>query len=407
MKKLSFLVLAILMSTISYSQTGWYVQSVPFSGSGYNAVFFLNDNTGWAAGNNIVIKTTNQGLNWTLLTNNFSISVTDIQFLNELTGWAVGSSALIRKTTNGGVNWFIGYCPECSNADDFLQVQFLNENTGYAFGDQRICKTTNSGLNWTPLTNNLIVYRGFFFDVNTGWIVGLGASAKTTNGGVNWSQNQFTNNWTSSVHFRDYNTGWITSRAGEIFKSTNGGNNWNLQYRDSNRVFTGLTFTSNDTGWAIGEKINPANRCFIMKTINAGQTWSEQQIPDTYFLDIFMRNSLDGWIAGSSVLHTSDGGSVGINQISTQVPSAYSLNQNYPNPFNPSTNVKFSIVKAGDVKVIVYDIMGREVQTLVNESLKPGTYEAAFDGSALNSGVYFYKLITNGFTETKRMILIK
>jgi hypothetical protein len=62
---------------------------------------------------------------------------------------------------------------------------------------------------------------------------------------------------------------------------------------------------------------------------------------------------------------------------------------------------------AGDVKLVVYDVQGREVQTLVNEKLQPGTYEAAFDGSSLNSGVYFYKLITNGFTETKKMLMIK
>jgi len=89
------------------------------------------------------------------------------------------------------------------------------------------------------------------------------------------------------------------------------------------------------------------------------------------------------------------------------VPATYSLLQNYPNPFNPITNVKFSIVNSGDVKLVVYDIQGREVRTLVNESLKPGTYEAAFDGSALNTGVYFYKLITNTFSETKKMLLIK
>ena len=70
-------------------------------------------------------------------------------------------------------------------------------------------------------------------------------------------------------------------------------------------------------------------------------------------------------------------------------------------------NVQFSMCNAGNVKLVVYDIQGREVQTLVNERLQPGTYEARFDGSSLNSGVYFYKLTTDGFTETKRMILIK
>jgi hypothetical protein len=98
---------------------------------------------------------------------------------------------------------------------------------------------------------------------------------------------------------------------------------------------------------------------------------------------------------------------VSINNISTEIPSKYSLSQNYPNPFNPITNFKFSMLNAGNAKIVVYDVQGREVQTLVNERLNAGTYEVKFDGSMLNSGVYFYKLIIKGFTETKRMILIK
>jgi hypothetical protein len=98
---------------------------------------------------------------------------------------------------------------------------------------------------------------------------------------------------------------------------------------------------------------------------------------------------------------------VGVMNISTEVPSTYSLSQNYPNPFNSSSNLKFQIVKSGQVKLVVYDIQGREVQTLVNERLQPGTYEASFDGSALNSGVYFYRLSTGDFTESKKMLLIK
>ena len=96
-----------------------------------------------------------------------------------------------------------------------------------------------------------------------------------------------------------------------------------------------------------------------------------------------------------------------IENISGEIPSSYSLGQNYPNPFNPMTNVKFSIVNAGNVKLVVYDIQGREVQTLVNERMNVGTYEVRFDGSMLNSGVYFYKLIAGDFTETKRMIFNK
>ena len=106
---------------------------------------------------------------------------------------------------------------------------------------------------------------------------------------------------------------------------------------------------------------------------------------------------------------------INIFLIETEIPSAYTLSQNYPNPFNPTTKIKFSVVNGFPIgtfendKVVlkVYDVMGREVQTLVNESLKPGTYEATFDGSHLSSGVYFYKLITDGFTETKKMLFLK
>lgn len=107
------------------------------------------------------------------------------------------------------------------------------------------------------------------------------------------------------------------------------------------------------------------------------------------------------------IMKTTTAGITFVNNVSKDIPSAYSLSQNYPNPFNPATNIKFSIIKTEQVKLIVYDVQGREIQTLINESLKPGTYEASFDGSALSSGVYFYKLMTKGFTKTKKMLLIK
>ena len=89
------------------------------------------------------------------------------------------------------------------------------------------------------------------------------------------------------------------------------------------------------------------------------------------------------------------------------IPTTFSLQQNSPNPFNPTTNISFDIAKLSNVKIVVYDVIGREVKILVNESLQPGNYEASFDGNTLNSGVYFYKLISDDFTETKRMLLIK
>ena len=96
-----------------------------------------------------------------------------------------------------------------------------------------------------------------------------------------------------------------------------------------------------------------------------------------------------------------------VKKISSEVPNSFSLSQNYPNPFNPKSKIKFQITKLSMVKLIVFDELGKMITTLVNEQLQPGTYEAAWDASNYSSGVYFYKLITPEFTETRKMILIK
>jgi len=97
----------------------------------------------------------------------------------------------------------------------------------------------------------------------------------------------------------------------------------------------------------------------------------------------------------------------GIQQINGEVPSGFSLQQNYPNPFNPVTNIKFSIPKAGIVTLKIYDIAGKEVAQLVNRNLNPGTFNFDFDASSLSSGVYFYRINADGFTDVKKMMLVK
>lgn len=95
----------------------------------------------------------------------------------------------------------------------------------------------------------------------------------------------------------------------------------------------------------------------------------------------------------------------GIGNEST--PVSYSLKQNYPNPFNPVTKISFSIPKQGFVTLKIYDILGNEVSTLVNENRNAGNYDIEFKGDNLSSGVYYYKLESGGFTDIKKMTLIK
>jgi hypothetical protein len=98
---------------------------------------------------------------------------------------------------------------------------------------------------------------------------------------------------------------------------------------------------------------------------------------------------------------------IGINTLGNEIPKDYNLSQNYPNPFNPTTSIKFSIPKSGLVSLKVYDILGREINTLVNQFKSEGTYIVDFNASSLTSGIYFYKIEVNDFVAVKKMVLIK
>jgi len=123
--------------------------------------------------------------------------------------------------------------------------------------------------------------------------------------------------------------------------------------------------------------------------------------------------------SGKYIWAVRDGGKIsrygiisGINTISQSVPSEFKLYQNYPNPFNPSTIIKFQIKDSRFVTLKVYDILGIEIATLINEKLTPGTYEVPFSINQFSdyriaSGVFFYVIKAGNFLETKRMIYIK
>ncbi len=126
-----------------------------------------------------------------------------------------------------------------------------------------------------------------------------------------------------------------------------------------------------------------------------------------YYGGCELQQGFDHQLNGCIINGVQYGQMLGITHTSSEIPDEFLLSQNYPNPFNPSTKVKFQIPKSGFAKLTVYDLLGKEIQTLVNELLSPGTYEVDFDGSNLPSGVYYYKLESETFTETKKMILIK
>ncbi|HJY64946.1 MAG TPA: T9SS type A sorting domain-containing protein, partial [Ignavibacteria bacterium] len=121
------------------------------------------------------------------------------------------------------------------------------------------------------------------------------------------------------------------------------------------------------------------------------------------------------FLSQDSIIITGQGGTIlssfqsvlGINKSNNQVPGSYKLLQNYPNPFNPNTVIEFSLADRSYMNLKVYDVTGKEIETLVNQILNAGNYKVSFNGQNLTSGIYFYRLQTNEFAETKKMILIK
>ena len=123
--------------------------------------------------------------------------------------------------------------------------------------------------------------------------------------------------------------------------------------------------------------------------------------------NVFVTGQSEGSGTGTDYATVKYSQSVGINQISSEIPDKFSLSQNYPNPFNPFTKINYELRVTNYAKLVVYDVIGKEVVTLVNEKQSPGTYQVEFDAGSLTSGIYFYRLTSGDFTDTRRMMLIK
>ena len=168
-----------------------------------------------------------------------------------------------------------------------------------------------------------------------------------------------------------------------------------------------INFTSHDTAFVCGYNGT------IIRTTDAGVSWSPQVSGYNEILTkIWFTSPQVGYITTwySKILKTTNGGITFVQKLGNEVPDEFSLEQNYPNPFNPSTTIKFDVpgsAETQNIKLNVYDITGKEVAVLLNKPLSPGSYEVVWNSSGYASGVYFYRLTSGSFSETKKMVLSK
>jgi hypothetical protein len=167
------------------------------------------------------------------------------------------------------------------------------------------------------------------------------------------------------------------------------------------------------SAWTLGPGVNPVPAAGS-EAATAGTSFSNSRLAgDAWFTQVSYRGAFDPsktfvqqWTAGWTNFDP-QGSTTSVELSGNGVPDSFTLDQNYPNPFNPSTKIRFSLPNAGAVTLKVYNMLGQEVATLVNQVLAPGSYEATFEAGLLASGTYVYRLETGGVTSIRKMLLLR
>jgi len=419
---LPFLLLILYLNPRVYAQ--WNPQN---SGTNYDleSVFFLDSQIGYASGEyGTIIKTTSGGLVWENISPGPPNAVDKIVFTAANTGYAFARGGLILKTTNGGTTWDnLNYSGDAVILRDAC---FTDANTGYAVGHAivppsygaRIVQTTDAGTSWITLeiANEAWLYDVHFPATDVGYAIGTSNISgnciwKTTDAGNSWPLlTSGISGFLNDIYFTDIDTGYLVV-GGRILKTTDGGINWNQTFYNQTFSLSAIYFGDNTTGYAVGEDVFDETG-LIVKTADSGINWQQQNIDSTAGLSgLFFINPNVGWAVGSNgtiLTTTNGGGTTDINdQQIADIPLRFSLAQNYPNPFNPSTTIRYNLPSAEFVTLKVYDVLGREVVTLVNEQQTAGSYGVQFDASQVASGLYFYKITTASFNSTRKMVVMK
>ena len=426
MKIFSSFIVIVLFSSITNGQGHWEKIAQP-TDKLLRHVFFVDSLTGWCSGaDGIIIHTTDGAISWTKQNSSVTTFIVDIFFLNKNLGWALtlrnvppfGTTVL--KTTNGGEDWLPIDYPE---DNVFMTTVFYFDSLDGWLGGSTIAGTTDGGLSWQEanIDSNLIsgppVLKFNFYSRKFGYTCGgvldfAGVIWRTTDFGKNWSTTGVSPDEVYDLFVFDSFNAITLSGDPEGFlgtgniKSSNAGVSWVYTELPLTALSFVIDFRTLTEGWS-------ASGFKFLFTRNNGESWSEIETPDSAVIfDLMFTDSLTGYAVGErGVVIKYFPQPVNINIKSAFLPEDFVLYQNYPNPFNPSTKIGFGISEFGFVSLKVYDVLGNEAVTLVNTEKPAGIYEIEFsaniEGEELTSGIYYYRLMTAGMVQTKKMILLK
>jgi photosystem II stability/assembly factor-like uncharacterized protein len=337
-------------------------------------------------------------------------------------------------STNGGTSFSTGTSGISSsdrkNWCTPIALDWNNTLTLYT-GTQNLYKTTTGMQSWTAISADLT--RGVNGRIGTITTIDVAKSnsnviyvgtddgkvSVTTDGGTTWTDvtGSLPIHWVTRVTADPDSanvvyvtlSGYLEDLTGaHIYRSRNYGQTWtnigsNLPNFPLNDVIVDPVYRPN---------LYVASDAGVMYSTNMGGSWSvlSTGLPEVPVHDLTLHSptrKLYAFTHGRSSFSVDLTGLVSVQLASNEIPNRYALDQNFPNPFNPTTAIKFSVPKSSHVSLKVYDVRGKEVAQLVNNSLEAGEHQIQFDARRLSSGTYFYRLESGSFSETRKMLFIK
>jgi photosystem II stability/assembly factor-like uncharacterized protein len=368
----------------------------------------------------------NSGKKWNYLSNAGRNNSGSMIFQNANIGFILKENRHIVKTTDGGSSWRTVLTPVVESSRNLVGgITFADNNTGYAwmsindYGSHYVFKSTNGGENWDSLAVFSVDYISgdvVAFDANNVVLCGPKRwTRRTSNGGISWDSSSF-NNFPVNISKKDFedvakvnSTKAFAVGSGFICVTTDKGVSWNY-------INHGITLT--DSSFYVvsflNESIGYVGLYYggILRTTDGGLSWnfnSSYSEKHNFFSSAFNEN-------GKIFFGTSNGEILGeeipnsINETPAQI-AGFKLEQNYPNPFNPSTTLKYSIPVKCHVILKIFDVLGKEILTLVNAEKDKGEYSISFNATSnkksLSAGIYFYQLHAGDYLDTKKFIILK
>ena len=401
--------------------TSWSPSTLPLF-----SVRAVSKDIAWASGGSgsatdaVVVRTTNGGSVWESVSSNLpAVDLYCIEAVDADHAWVGTGGGAIYATTNGGQSWSAQPYPGIQSG--FIDaIRFFDLQNGYALGDPPsgsskfvLLRTTDGGASWSHFTNEPVGVTGEVGWINSfawsdprhGWF-GTNVSRvwRTSDGGGSWQSAASGASSSYAVTFRDSLRGIVGHESGLVARSTDGGLSWSPVAFPSTETLTGASSVlGQPMTWA-------ATSTQIYRTTDDGTTWvSQLASPFTGGINhISLADTSHGWAVtsnGEVIAYSPSGGGTAVEP--EPLPAEYRLSQNYPNPFNPTTVITYQLAVAGEVRLAVYDLLGREVAVLLRGRQDPGSHTVTFNARGLASGVYFYRLTAGDFAAVRKMVYMK